>query len=187
MHGKPANISQYQTVKYRSCPSRQLIYRDGIRIVAVTNIGSRLTTSSKDEFLMVGKEPAKKRTSPDTPAKIPTIVAVTRWLFVLLGVIWLVLGVWSIARIGQVSSSVPNAVLWIIAVLMLINAALLTWIGWGIGRGSKLYFYFAVLLLAGNIFFTFTDEFGVIDLLTLIINVLLLVLLIAGHARFLNK
>lgn len=136
---------------------------------------------------MVDQEPTIQRASPEPPAEIPTIVAVTRWLFVLLGVIWLVLGVWSIVRIGQVSSSVPYAVLWIITFLMFINAALLTWIGWGIGRGSKLYFYFGIILLAGNIFLTFTDEFGAIDLLTLIINILLLVLLITGHSRFLNK
>jgi len=120
-------------------------------------------------------------------SKGPGWVAAARWLFVVLGVIWLVLGVWSIIRMGQVSSSVPVAVLWIIAILMFINAALLTWIGWGLGRGSKLYFYFGVLLVAGNIFLTFTDEFGVLDLLTLIIDVLLLLLLIAGHSRFLNK
>ncbi|MGW8226263.1 MAG: hypothetical protein ACWGOY_11045 [Anaerolineales bacterium] len=114
-------------------------------------------------------------------------VAAARRLFVLLGVIWLALGIWSIVRLGQVSSSVPLELLWIIAILMFINAALLTWIGWGIGRGSNLYFYFGILLVAGNIFLTFTDEFGVFDLLTLVINLLLLVLLIAGHSRFLNK
>jgi hypothetical protein len=140
----------------------------------------------KDEILMAEEEPAVNHASQEAPQDIPTIVAATRWLFVLLGMVWLVLGVWSINRIGEVGSSVPDAVLWIIAVLMLINAALFTWIGWGIGRGSKLYFYFGILLLAGNIFLTFTDEFGVLDLLTLIINILLLVLMIAGHSRFLN-
>jgi len=136
---------------------------------------------------VVEKEPAENRASPEVPVEIPTIVAATRWLFILLGMIWLVLGVWSIYRLGQVSNSVPPTIMWIVAILMFVNAALLIWISWGLGRGSKLYFYFGILLVAGNIFLTFTDEFGVLDLLTLIINVLLLLLLIAGHSRFLNK
>ena len=117
----------------------------------------------------------------------PTVVSAARWLFVLLGVTWLVFGVWSITRIGNPGSSVPVAVFWIIAILMFVNALLLIWVGWGIGRGNRLYFYFGFLLLAGNIFLTFTDEFGLFDLLTLIINVVLLVLLIVGHSKFLEK
>ncbi len=42
-------------------------------------------------------------------------------------------------------------------------------------------------MLAGNIFLTFTDEFGLFDLLTLIINAVLLVLLIVGHSKFLEN
>jgi hypothetical protein len=118
--------------------------------------------------------------------RVPKIVAVARGLFYLLGVIWLAYGVSSIARIRD-ASSVPVAVFWIIAILMFVNALLLTWAGWGIGRGNRLYFYFGFLLLAGNIFLTFTDEFGLFDLLTLIINAVLLVLLIVGHSKFLEN
>ena len=69
---------------------------------------------------------------------------------------------------------------------MFINALLFIWVAWGIGRGNRLYFYFGLLLLAGNILLTFTDEFGTLDLITLVINILLLVLLIVGHRNFLE-
>ena len=119
--------------------------------------------------------------------RIPKVVTTARWLFVLLGGIWLVFGVWSITRIGSDSSSVPAAMFWLIAILMFVNAFLLIWIGWGIGRGKRLYYYFGLLLLAGNIFLIFTDEFGLFDLVTLIINVALLVLLIATRAKYLEN
>ncbi len=117
----------------------------------------------------------------------PMIVSAARWLFILLGVIWLAFGTSSIARVSDNSGSVPSTVLWIIAILMFVNALLLFWTGWGIGRGNRLYFYFGLLILAGNIFLTFTDEFGTFDLVTLIINIVLLILLIAGHSRFLEN
>ena len=118
---------------------------------------------------------------------VPKVVAVVRSLFYLLGVTWLVFGVWSIVRLGSASSSIPAAVLWFIAILMFVNALLLIGVGWGLGRGSRLYFYFGLILLAGNIFLTFTDEFGVFDLITLSVNVVLLVLLILGRSKFLQN
>ena len=132
-----------------------------------------------DEVPAGNKSPRQKTT--------PMIVSAARWLFILLGVIWLAFGTSSIARVSDNSGSVPSTVLWIIAILMFVNALLLFWTGWGIGRGNRLYFYFGLLILAGNIFLTFTDEFGTFDLVTLIINIVLLILLIAGHSRFLEN
>jgi hypothetical protein len=115
---------------------------------------------------------------------IASVVNASRVLFILLGLIWLGFGLLSILRIQDASSRVPIAILWAIAILMFINAILLAWVGWGIGRGNNLYYYFGLLLLAGNILLTFTDEFGFFDLLTLLINTALLVLLIAGRSKF---
>jgi hypothetical protein len=118
---------------------------------------------------------------------IPIIVTAARWLFVCLGLIWLGFGVWNIMRIAAQATNAPVALLWIVGILMFVNALLLCWIGWGIGRGNRLYFYFGLLLLAVNVFFTFTDQFGAFDLLTLIINLVLMVLLVAGHSKFLHN
>jgi len=138
--------------------------------------------------LVIEKEPVENPKKNDGGIeKTQKVVSTARWLFVLLGIIWLVFGVWSIVRITTVISSVPSAMFWMIAILMFVNAMLLIWIGWGLGGGNKLYYYFGLLTLAGNIFLTFTDEFGLFDLLTLIINIALLVLLIAARSKFLEN
>jgi hypothetical protein len=118
---------------------------------------------------------------------VPWVVTAARWLFVVLGVIWVAFGISSLLRLESASRNVPLALLLIITLLMFVNALLLILVGWGIGRGNRLYFYFGLLLLAGNIFLTFTDEFGLFDLLTLIINVLLLVILIIWHSKFIKN
>ena len=118
--------------------------------------------------------------------KTPWVVNAARWLFILLGVIWLTFGIWSILRVGSAGGNVPAALLWIIIILMFVNALLLIWIAWGIGTGNKLYYFFGILVLAGNIFLTFTDEFGLFDLLTLIVNIILLVLLIVTRSKYLT-
>ncbi|MGB3701712.1 MAG: hypothetical protein WA997_10610 [Anaerolineales bacterium] len=118
--------------------------------------------------------------------KTPLVVKAARWLFILLGVIWIVFGVWSTLRVGSADGNVPVALLWIIIILMFVNALLLIWIAWGIGTGNKIYYYFGILVLAANIFLTFTDEFGLFDLLTLIVNIILLVLLIVTRSKYLT-
>jgi hypothetical protein len=118
---------------------------------------------------------------------VPWVVTAARWLFVVLGVIWVAFGISSLLRLESASRNVPLALLLIITLLMFVNALLLILVGWCIGRGNWLYFYFGLLLLAGNIFLTFTDEFGLFDLLTLIINVLLLVILIIWHSKFIKN
>ena len=117
----------------------------------------------------------------------PHLVTTARWLFVLLGLTWLVIAVMSIRRLEIASSMVPASILWIFAGLMIANGLLLFWIGWGIGRGNRLYYYFGILLLAVNVLLTFTDEFGTLDIITLVLDIALLVLLIGWRTKFLSK
>ena len=117
---------------------------------------------------------------PQTPATVKA----ARWMFVLLGAIWLLFGVWSITRISAGGGNLSSMMLAVITLLMFINAAVLIWIGWGIGKGYRLYYYFGLLVLAGNIFLTLTDEFGVYDLITLILAVGLLILLIVTRSKY---
>jgi len=120
---------------------------------------------------------------PQTPATVKA----ARWMFVLLGVIWLLFGVWSITRISAGGGNLSSTMLAVITLLMFFNAAVLIWIGWGIGKGYRLYYYFGLLVLAGNIFLTLTDEFGVFDLITLILAVGLLILLILTRSKYLTN
>jgi len=80
-----------------------------------------------------------------------------------------------------------SAVLWIIAALMFVNAAVLILIGWGLQEGKKWLFYSAILVLMSNIFLTFTDEFGVFDLITLIINIAIFMFLLATRKTYISQ
>jgi hypothetical protein len=50
----------------------------------------------------------------------------------------------------------------------------------GIGTTQKRFFYLAFLVLAINILLTVTDQFGILDLATLVIDVILLGLLVGA-------
>lgn len=115
----------------------------------------------------------------------PMVVTLARGLFILLGVTWLALGTWSILRLGESGGSVPPAVQWVIILLMFVNSLVLAWTGYKLRRGSKVYYYFGMLVLAGNILLTFTDEFGTFDLITLIIDAGLFILLLVTRSKYL--
>jgi hypothetical protein len=123
----------------------------------------------------------------DNRTPVSASVAAARWLFILLGVIWLLFGAWSVTRMGESGGNLTSMMLGIIAVLMFVNALIIIWIGWGIGKGQRLYYYFGILVLAGNIFLTLTDEFGIFDLAVLTLTIGLLILLISTRARYLTN
>lgn len=88
---------------------------------------------------------------------------------------------------GDRGGNLSGMMLGIIAVLMFVNATILLWIGWGIGKGLRLYYYFGILVLVGNIFLTLTDEFGIFDLTVLILAIGLLLLLIFTRSQYLTN
>lgn len=103
-------------------------------------------------------------------------------LFTLNAAIWLVFGLVSIYRI--VSRSQDRTLTpWIIAIFMFGNAAAMLLSGVLIARLTRLGYYFALAVLAVNILLTFTDEFGTLDLITLLIDLILLALLLVLSRR----
>lgn len=127
---------------------------------------------------MTDIDPVPQDLSP-VPDKrsIPISVAAARVLFLLLAAIWSLFGI-----ISLVDDSVKSALT--IAILMFINAAVLIFTGWGIGKQQKRFFYLGMIVLLGNIFLTITDEFGRFDLIVLIIYVVLFFLLVASRSNY---
>ena len=101
---------------------------------------------------------------------IPTI-------FYLNAVIWLLLGLSSFGRISE-GRVTPIYIQAVIAILMFGNAAAMLLSGWGIHRGGRGYFYLAMAVIPINILLTFTDQVGLLDWITLAIDLVLLFLLI---------
>jgi lysylphosphatidylglycerol synthetase-like protein (DUF2156 family) len=104
-------------------------------------------------------------------------------LFFLNAAIWLGFAVWTVVRPGGIGP-VSAAAGWVVAMLMVGNAVAMLLSGLGIGTRRRLFYVFALLVLAVNIVLTFADEFGVFDAATLLIDVALLGLLIAARRRY---
>ena len=127
----------------------------------------------------------KGKTQNNIQLEGKTSMNVARWGFAILGVIWFVFGVYSLIRITEGSSSLSNFG-WIIAGLMFVNGAVLIWIGRVLREARRFYFYLALLVLVGNILLTITDDFGIFDLVTLIIAISLLILLLVTRSKYLS-
>ena len=116
------------------------------------------------------------------PSRPSTPVILARALFYLNAAIWLLLGVVTVARGTSGGPGGPTAV-WILAILMAGNAAVMLWLGLNLGRGGRRIYAFAVLFLLANIVLTVTDQFGVLDLITLILDGVILALVIGATVR----
>ncbi len=74
--------------------------------------------------------------------------------------------------------------LWAIAILMFGNAGALLIAGLWLGRLSKWAWLFALAVLFVNILLTVTDEFGALDLITLVIDLAIVALLVGTRKTF---
>jgi hypothetical protein len=107
-------------------------------------------------------------------------VRVAQVLFFINAAIWLLIGAISLFRI---STGNPATAL-VIAILMLGNVGAMLAAGLGLGRRPRLFYHFGIAVLAINILLTITDEFGMLDFITLMIDVALLGLLIATRSQY---
>lgn len=110
------------------------------------------------------------------------ILRAAQVLFLLNTAIWLVLGLASIYRIVSRNPDQTRTA-WIIAIFMFGNAAAMLLSGVLIARSARPGYYFALAVLTVNILLTFTDEFGTLDLITLLIDLILVALLVVAGWR----
>jgi MFS family permease len=105
-----------------------------------------------------------------------------RVLFFVNTAIWLYLAAGMLVRmVGDSSGRMMLGV--IISIMMFGNAVGMFVCGIVATRREKLFYYFTLFFLAVNIVLTFTDQFGFWDLITLIIDVVIVVLLIVGRKK----
>jgi hypothetical protein len=108
----------------------------------------------------------------------PGPLQVAQALFFLNAAIWLAFGVAALIRMKD-SQLQPVAAL-VVGILMFGNAAAMLLCGIFIGRGNRLWFNLAAAVLAINILLTFTDQVGLLDWITLAIDLLLVGFLMAA-------
>lgn len=100
-------------------------------------------------------------------------------LFFLNAAIWVAIALASAWRAANDPAAYGGAG-WIVPALVSINAAIMLFLGFAIAPRSRLYTLAAILFLLGNILLTLTDEFGLIDALTLALDLALLAVLAPG-------
>jgi lysylphosphatidylglycerol synthetase-like protein (DUF2156 family) len=116
-------------------------------------------------------------------AKTLDLVRIAQSMFFLNALIWLLIGVVSLIRMADGSPDRTITAL-VIAFLVLGNVAAMLLSGVGLGKQQKRFYYFALAVLVVNIVLTFTDEFGILDFATLIIDVVLVGIVIAARRTF---
>jgi hypothetical protein len=101
--------------------------------------------------------------------------------FFLNAAIWLALGLWSLPRLASKANQAITML--VIAIMMFGNVVAFLFCGLTIGRKSKWFALIAYFVLGVNILLTFTDQVGILDWITLIIDLAVLGLLIAGRKQ----
>jgi uncharacterized membrane protein YgdD (TMEM256/DUF423 family) len=122
-------------------------------------------------------------TASDSSAT-PRVVTALRILFVVNAALWIALGAFTLSRMAS-GSSEQASVAGILAAMMAAYALVLCFVAWSLGRRKKIFYYFAVLVVLGTIVLTFTDQFGLADIIGLALNVGLLALLFAARRWYL--
>jgi hypothetical protein len=101
--------------------------------------------------------------------------------FFLNAIVWTILGVYTLWRTsGKPDSSMMMLV---IAIMMFGNVGAFIFCGLTISRKSRIIYMIAILVLAINIVLSITDEFGLLDLAIMLIDLLILGFLIAGKKQ----
>lgn len=106
----------------------------------------------------------------------PLVLRIAQGLFLLNALIWTALGITSVLRAAGSQGQALTP--WVVALLMFPNAIAMLVCGLGIGTRRSLFYILALAVLAVNILLTLTDQFGLLDLITLVIDLVIFVLIV---------
>jgi len=107
------------------------------------------------------------------------MLKLTQILFFLNGVVWLVFGALSAFHFAEDGSLLRL----VYALLMIANAVVMAWFGLMIVSGRNWVFFLGILYMAVNVVLSITDQFGWVDALILLLNLVILGLLFITRQR----
>ena len=111
-----------------------------------------------------------------------TSIKAAQGLFLLNMLIWLGFGTASLARLEKGGDPVYV----VIALMLLGNAVLMGVAAWLLGKHTLWGYLFALVLLGINILTTFTDQVGLPDIATVLVDIVLFLLLIFKRREFIS-
>lgn len=120
---------------------------------------------------------------PASSTSKTTLIQFAQAIFLLNAIIWVVFILLSLGKIGS-NQEIPSWLHWIILFLMLGNAGAMLVSALLLEKRRKLFFVIAVIVVTVNILLTFTDQVGVFDWITLCIDIILLILLVAARREY---
>lgn len=106
-----------------------------------------------------------------------------RYLFLITAAILIAFGIGSLLRIYNANPGMAGLYVFY-ALVMFSDAAVMAFCAWQLPKSTKFIFYFSVVVLALNIFLTIFDQFGLADLLFVLLNIATLVFLILARKEF---
>jgi hypothetical protein len=109
---------------------------------------------------------------------------ITRYLFWLTAAVLVAFDIGSLLRIGDNLERTGLYVFY--TVVMFGDALLMGFCAWKLSKRTKFIFYFSAFVLAANIFLTIFDQFGLPDLLFVLLNIATLVFLVLARKDFLS-
>ena len=118
-----------------------------------------------------------------TEDKVEKQIRMAQTLLFVNAAVWLLFGLISLVRMATGESAATSTLL-VVAVLMFGNVAALLIAGIVVRKPQKRWFWLVTAVLLINIILTFTDQVGIFDLLTLLLDLLILSLIIANRAWF---
>lgn len=121
-----------------------------------------------------------QKTEP-SPSRLRQRITLMQVLFCLNALVWALFLILFLS--DQVQPGDPISSL-VIPILMICNALAMLACAIGLGRRSRLSYYLSLAVIAFNLLLTITDQVGLFDYLTLLLDLLLLVLLVASYKAF---
>ncbi len=112
-----------------------------------------------------------------------TSLQLARYLFLFTAVVLIVFGVGSLLRINENSNRAGLYAFY--AALMFFDALLMAFCAFQLPKRSKWIFNFSAFVLVLNILLTIFDQFGVVDLLFVLLNAAAFALLVLTRKEFL--
>jgi hypothetical protein len=79
-----------------------------------------------------------------------------------------------------------STMVFVIAILMFGNAGAFLFCGFTIGNQRRIFYWFSVLVLVVNILLTDTDQFGWLDLITMLVDLVIMGFLLFGRKKILQ-
>ena len=115
------------------------------------------------------------------PSRQATQITLAQVLFFLNTLIWIFFMILFLSDQASPGDPVSS---WVIPTLMAGNALAMLACGVGLRKRNRLFYYLALVVIGVNLLLTVTDQVGLFDYITLLIDLVILVLLVAARGAF---